>query len=61
MTTIEPADLPAKAARIRAHRRFLAALALFFAWVAFLTVLGMLSATGPGHRTQPVEIERPAP
>jgi hypothetical protein len=61
MTTIQPADVPAQGARIHARWRFLAALGLFFAWVAFLIVLGMLSATGPGRRTPPVEIERSAP
>lgn len=60
MTTTSPPDVPIPTGRAAARRRFLAALGLFIVWAVFLAVLGMLSATGPGHRTPPVEIEQPA-
>ena len=50
MTATPPADVSTPTGRASARRWFLAALGLSLAWVAFLIVLGMLSATGPGHR-----------
>lgn len=61
MTTTPPTDVPTPTGLASARRRFLAALGLFFVWAVFLAVLGMLSATGPGHRSPPVETEQSTP
>jgi hypothetical protein len=61
MTTSQSTELepgPPSTSRDRARRRFLAALGLFLAWVAFLLILGMLSATRPGRVAPSIEVEQ---
>jgi len=43
------------------RKRFLAALGLFLAWVAFLITLGMMTAYGPERRNANVEQEKSGP
>jgi hypothetical protein len=61
MTDFAPSDASTPGRLASARRRFLAALGLFLAWVVFLIVLGMLSATGPDRRIPPAAVERPNP
>ncbi len=57
MISHTPAQVSDTLTRVNHRRRFLAAVALFLAWVVFLLVLGIVSATGPRRSGSSIEVE----